>query len=184
MLPCMHKFHMSCIDPWLTNSPFCPMCKLSVLFYHFYKNDFYFFLLLYWLTIISCPMCECAFIFPLIFFLAYNQPTIPRTHTQTHRSAPGRPTHTHIHAHTQVRTGQFQMDTPTRRAVTRVQSAAAPRRSQPAPSAGDRYAAAARSTTRCPCLCLRPPHGVCLCLRLWVRVSMVSSLSLTCSGCG
>eukprot|EP00802_Teleaulax_amphioxeia_P012808 Tamp_12853.p1 GENE.Tamp_12853~~Tamp_12853.p1 ORF type:complete len:243 (-),score=44.85 Tamp_12853:1045-1773(-) len=30
MLPCMHKFHMSCIDPWLTTSPYCPMCKLSV----------------------------------------------------------------------------------------------------------------------------------------------------------
>eukprot|EP01060_Flectonema_neradi_P025150 TRINITY_DN3398_c0_g1_i2.p1 TRINITY_DN3398_c0_g1~~TRINITY_DN3398_c0_g1_i2.p1 ORF type:complete len:177 (+),score=20.20 TRINITY_DN3398_c0_g1_i2:28-558(+) len=27
MLPCLHAFHSSCIDPWLLKNPHCPTCR-------------------------------------------------------------------------------------------------------------------------------------------------------------
>jgi len=31
LLPCFHRFHVSCIDAWLARNPACPVCKHSIL---------------------------------------------------------------------------------------------------------------------------------------------------------
>lgn len=30
VLPCMHKFHATCIDNWLRQNPTCPLCRQDV----------------------------------------------------------------------------------------------------------------------------------------------------------
>lgn len=29
-LPCMHLFHVSCVDQWLTTVKFCPLCRVDI----------------------------------------------------------------------------------------------------------------------------------------------------------
>ena len=29
-LPCRHRFHTACIDPWLAQNKLCPLCKTDV----------------------------------------------------------------------------------------------------------------------------------------------------------
>lgn len=30
-LPCSHKFHSSCLEPWLQNNTYCPCCRMSII---------------------------------------------------------------------------------------------------------------------------------------------------------
>ncbi|KAI9125864.1 hypothetical protein K1719_003282 [Acacia pycnantha] len=30
-LPCAHKFHCSCLEPWLQNNNYCPCCRTSII---------------------------------------------------------------------------------------------------------------------------------------------------------
>lgn len=29
-LPCMHLFHIECVDQWLTNNKRCPICRVDI----------------------------------------------------------------------------------------------------------------------------------------------------------
>lgn len=29
-LPCAHRFHCSCVSPWLENSSHCPCCRMDI----------------------------------------------------------------------------------------------------------------------------------------------------------
>ncbi|KAK4265304.1 hypothetical protein QN277_026372 [Acacia crassicarpa] len=33
-LPCTHKFHCSCLEPWLQNNSYCPCCRASIIIAH------------------------------------------------------------------------------------------------------------------------------------------------------
>ena len=35
-LPCMHLFHIECVDRWLTQSKRCPICRIDIDF----RGDF------------------------------------------------------------------------------------------------------------------------------------------------
>ncbi|XP_054807247.1 probable E3 ubiquitin-protein ligase RHY1A [Prosopis cineraria] len=33
-LPCAHRFHCSCLEPWLQNNNYCPCCRTSIVISH------------------------------------------------------------------------------------------------------------------------------------------------------
>ncbi|XP_028760749.1 probable E3 ubiquitin-protein ligase RHY1A [Neltuma alba] len=33
-LPCAHRFHCNCLEPWLQNNSYCPCCRTSIIISH------------------------------------------------------------------------------------------------------------------------------------------------------